>query len=199
MFGVIAASTAALLGTSAERDESTPFPGSDYSFQTTYVFERNNIDGGGIDLTADQPRATFYVTVRADALGPDGVVTTNNASVSIDGRVTASDLNPGAPAQYVLITLNTPNGPISSTLQTQDDYSQVQALTFIGNCSDPTTGDACSATFALEVSRSDDGVGGGKMHVDWHFDARSQGAVPNPTADSQVGPSDPPWTIEVAR
>jgi hypothetical protein len=199
MFVVIAASTAALLGTSAEQGQDDPPPGGAYSFQTTYVFERKNIDGGGIDLTADQPRATFYVTVRADALGPDDVVTTNSASVAIDGRVTISELNPGAEKQYVTFFVSTPSSPGGTTLQVNDHYSQTQALTFTGNCSAPTIGDACSATFALEVSRNDDGAGGGKVHVDWHFDARSQGVVPSSTEDSQIGPSDPPWTIEVTR
>jgi hypothetical protein len=199
MFGVIAASTAALLGTSAEQGQSDPPPGANFPFQTTYVFERDNVDGGGIDLTADQPRATFYVSVRADALGPDQVVTTNNASVAIDGQVTVSDLNPGAEKQYVLFNLNTSDSFSVNTMQVDSHYSQVQGLTFTGNCSAPTRGDACNATFALEVSRSDDGVGGGKVHVDWHFDTSSQGIVSNQTANSQIGPSDPPWTIEVTR
>src|SRR6187431_396503 len=81
------ASTLALLGTSAD-----PVPTAPESLPTgpvaTYDFVRS-VEGDGVDLTSDQPTASFLVTLRTTELGPEGVVSTDNASTSITATLTS--------------------------------------------------------------------------------------------------------------
>jgi hypothetical protein len=186
---VIVASTAALLGTS---DDSPP------PKFATYTFERTGIDGGFVELTRDQPSATFFVTVRADTLGPDQVSTTEAALMDIDGTITTSGLADGATAPFVSVKLGSPDSIGVTEKVVLDSYSQQQPLIFSGDCQEPTTGVACRARFTLEVTRKDDGDGNGVVRFDWLFDASSRIEQPA-TEDSKVGPLDPPWTIEVSQ
>jgi len=197
MAAVITVSSIALLGTT-EEPVATPTPDQP-STSTTYGFARANIDGGSVDLTADQPRVTYYINIQATALGPDGVVTTGNASATFDGTVTNSGLNAAAaaPASYAAFRLSSSSGVLPQ-VQATDRYSQSAVLIFSGNCNDPTQGQACRAQLALEIARSDDGADGGTVHVEWHLSVASSGSVPSANNEMR-GPSDPPWRIEVTR
>lgn len=194
---VICMSSVALLATSEEPDAVTPTYGPQYA--TTYTFERKGIDGGEVDLTVDRPRATFYANLRADALGPEGVVTTGTAAAEVHATVSMSGFSPGTPPPFALFRVRERGNSTANELQVVDQYLQTVPLTFAGNCSEPTTGTACTAQFALEVSRTDDGQNGGTLHVDWHFDVTASATTPSTIENSQVGPADPPWTIGVER
>jgi hypothetical protein len=187
----IFASTAVLLGTT---EEVEPPP----AYVTSYSFARTGVDGGFVELTRDLPTATFFVSVRADALGPEGVHSTNGASMLLDGTVTTSGLNEGAVTPVVNATLSSPdmNGAVGQLVQ--DSFMQTQTLTFTGDCDHPSSTGSCRARFALQVSRNDEGASGGVVRFDWSFDVASSGQEPSKKTSS-VGPLDPPWTIEVSQ
>lgn len=186
----IIASTAALLGTS---DDSPP------TYQRTYTFARNGVDGGFVELTRDQPAATFFVTVHADDLGMDGVPTTDDASALVDGTITTTGLDDGRVAPYVDVKLSIPEG--GGTQQAALEHSQqTQALFFSGDCDNPKTSKSCTARFSVAVSRQDQGEGGGVVRFDWTFDVTSKVQVQVPSQeDGALGPFDPPWTIQVTQ
>ena len=185
----IIASTAALLGTS---DDSPPM------YERTYTFARNGIDGGFVELTRDQPAATFFVILHADDLGANGARTTDNASALVDGTITTTALDDGQVAPYVDVELSTPGG--GSTKEPALEHShQAQPLLFTGDCDNPKTSRSCTARFAVAVSRQDQGASGGVVRFDWTFDVASKVQVQVPSQeDGTLGPFDPPWTIEVS-
>jgi hypothetical protein len=187
----IVASTAALLGTS----ESVPPVSSNF---TTYTFERTGIDGGFVELTRDQPTATFLVTVRADALGPEGVMTTDGASMNIDGTITTSGLADGATAPFVSVKLSSPDLSGIAEQLVQESYSQQQSLVFIGDCDTPPGSSPCRARVAVEVARTDDDAANSVVRFDWLLDVHSRVEHPS-SATGKVGPLDPPWTVEVTQ
>lgn len=194
MVAVIAASTAALLGTSEGTPNDSLTPSS--QFNTTYTFERKDIEGASVDLTADQPRATFYINIQADELGPEGAVSTNGAGATLRAAIEDSGFGAGNSPPYLMFKLSSV-GMSGTQTQALDQYTQLTPLAFNGNCQKPTEGDACNTSLALEISRTDDGAKGGSVHVDWKFDVNATAFVPNATENTTVGPSDPPWTIEV--
>jgi hypothetical protein len=184
----IIASTAALLGT------TEPSP----TYDQTYTFARNGIDGGFVELTRDQPAATFFVIVHADDLGMSEVPTTENATALVDGTITTTGLDDGQVAPYVDVELSIPGGggPKQAALE---HFQQTQALSFTGDCDNPKTSQSCTARFAVAVSRQDQGASGGVVRFDWTFDVASKVQVRVPSQeDGSVGPFDPPWTIEVS-
>jgi hypothetical protein len=184
----IIASTAALLGTS---DDSPPM------YERTYTFARNGIDGGFVELTRDQPAATFFVIVHVDDLGAHGAPTTDNASALIDGTITTTALDDGQVAPYVEVELSVPGGGTKQAAL--ESFHQTQALSFTGDCDNPKTSRSCSARFAVTVSRQDGGESGGVVRFDWTFDVASEVQVQLPSQeDGALGPFDPPWTIDVS-
>jgi hypothetical protein len=187
----IIASTAALLGTS---DDSPP------TYHRTYTFARNGVDGGFVELTRDQPAATFFVTLHADDLHlPDLVPTTDGASALVDGTLTTTDLDAGAVVPYVDVKLNTPGG-VGTQKAAFEQFTQTQPLSFTGDCDEPKASGSCSARFSVEVSRQDQGEGGGVVRFDWTFDVASSVQVEMARDDQgTLGPFDPPWTIEVSQ
>jgi hypothetical protein len=194
---VIAASTTALLGTSESSDTAT-LPGTsppEPTIFTTYPFARNAIDGGLVELTEAAPTATFYVTITATDLAPNGVQTTNNASAQLHGLVTTSELSKSASPPLVSIQASSPDSAGGSVSQTLDEIAQTQTLQFTGDCAVPKNAD-CRARFAVAVRRLDDGAAGGKVTVNWSFDVASSGQLPATTASS-MGTQDPPWTVQV--
>lgn len=184
---VIVASAAALLGTS---DNSPP------TLYTTYTFERTGIEGGFVELTRDQPTATFFVTLHVDALGPEGVMTTQGAKLDLDGTITTTDLAEGAFAPFVSVKVGSPDALGVSEKMVLDGFSQGQDLIFTGDCDTPPGSNECRARFTVEVTRKDDGAGDGVVRFDWLFDVHSKVERPS-TATGMVGPLDPPWTVEV--
>jgi hypothetical protein len=185
----IVASTAALLGTS-----DVPH------YATTYRFERLAIDGGFAELTRDQPSAAFFVTLRADDLGPDGVLSTQEAQVLVNGDVTASDLDDTTRPPLLTVKLSTPDNPQQSTQSTEAHYTQSQFVRFAGNCENPKTGAACTARFRLDLTREDGGDNGGTIRFDWSFDATGSGQkATDDEKDSELGPFDPPWSVEITQ
>lgn len=183
----IVASTAALLGTS---DDSPP------TYYTTYTFERTGIEGGFVELTRDRPTATFFVTVHVDALGPQGVMTTQGAKLDLDGTITTSNLAEGAFAPFVSVKVSSPEASGVSEQTVLEGVTQSQDLSFTGDCDAPPGSNACRARFTVEVSRKDDGAGDGVVRFDWLFDVHSKVEQPS-MATGMVGPLDPPWTVEV--
>lgn len=185
----IVASTAALLGTS-------DIP----RHQTTYNFERLAVDGGFAELTRDQPSATFFVTLRADDLGPDGAPSTDEAQVLVKGDVTASELDDPALPAKLMITLSRPDTSQKTLRSTDAHFEEPQQVFFTGNCDNPKTGAACTARFRVDVTRADGGDNGGSMRFDWAFDATSVGRLSNSAdKDEELGPFDPPWSVEISQ
>jgi hypothetical protein len=138
--GMLVVCSAALLATSPPDDTSS------------YTFERLGIDGGRVELTRDRPTVSVFVVIRADALGPDQVSSTDSARVALQGVVTHETDD----ASFVRVKLVTPS---SGTIGTQDvltHFENETALSFDGNCADPTTGDACQARFQLDFSLVDE-------------------------------------------
>jgi hypothetical protein len=192
---VIIASSAALLGTT---DES---PGPTYN---TYTFARTGVDGGFVELTRDAPRATFFVTITANDLGPAGVESTDGATAVVDGTVTTRDLADTASVPFLDFKISSPDSAELTERQIIDHFLHHQDLVFTGNCVKPTEGAACRARFQLELWRTDDGAGDGVVRFDWLFDLASQGRVevgydPKKTTGVSFGPLDPPWTVDVSQ
>jgi hypothetical protein len=196
MGGVIVACSAALLGTS-DAGSSSPGSAAPSTFAASYLFERKAIEGGFAELTADAPRATFVVTITADALGPDNVVTTQAARASIEAIISATDLAPGADVPNVSYQLRVEGPSTASVLQARDRIADTRELTFSGNCSAPKMGSRCVAHYSFDVWRADDGYLGGTLRVDWTTDLFATATLLTPTG-GQFGPLDPPWTVEVA-
>lgn len=190
MGAVILASSAALLGTSSV-DEPVAY--------THYEFRRESIDGGSVDLTVDQPSATFFVNVTATDLGPEGVVTTTGAQAFVEGTVEAMGLSPGQVPPLVAVKVATTGAPGDSEARVADTFSSQFSLPFSGNCEQPSTGAACSTHLSIEVRRLDDGEAGGKLTFAWHFALSSVGQVERlgGEEDVELGPLDPPWTVKV--
>jgi hypothetical protein len=196
----IIASTAALLGTT--ESDSQPLPNDNntptYNGNTSYSFERKSIDGGSIDLTEAAPSATFYVNIRADDLGPDGVVTTENPTARVDATITGSGFTDTSVPPFVNFSLRALGNNGILQQQALEHFSGATQFVFGGNCTKPTEGTACSATFELQISRLDDGATPGTVHVEWLFDLTASNTLPS-LADAAQGPLDPPWTVEVVR
>ncbi|HEX2875815.1 MAG TPA: hypothetical protein VHP33_31410 [Polyangiaceae bacterium] len=191
MSAVVIASAAALLGTS---DDSPPLS------YTSYRFERLAIDGGFAELTRDQPSATFFVTLRADDLGPDGAPSTDEAQVLVQGDVTASELDdPTLPAK-LMITLSSPDTSQKILRSTDAHFEEPQQVFFSGDCENPKGGTACTARFRVDVVRADGGDNGGSLRFDWAFDATAIGRLSNSAdKDKELGPFDPPWSVEISQ
>jgi hypothetical protein len=196
---LIIASTVALLGTTETSSDPVPTPlPTTQKATATYTFERTGIEGGSVDLTPAAPSATFFVNLRADTLGPHDVVTTDGATAIIDAVVKSSGFAEGATAPFVRFTLRSlgTNGQVQQ--QALDHFVQSESLLFSGNCAQPAQGAACNANFALDISRLDSGADAGTVHVDWTFDLKSSG-LSYGTTDTNTGPFDPPWTVEVVQ
>jgi hypothetical protein len=191
---VIVASTAALLGTT----ESPAGYDNESPYNTTYTFERNGIDGGFVELTREQPTASFLVTVHADALGPEGVMTTDGAMLDVSGTITTSELAEGAVAPRVSVKVSSPDALGVSEKVELESYSHQQALMFTGDCDAPPGSNGCKARFTVQVARQDEGAADGVVRFDWLFDVHSKALHPS-TATGEVGPLDPPWTVEVTQ
>jgi hypothetical protein len=175
--GALSASAAALLATSA------PVPNVP---QKTYEFERT-VAGESVALTLDQPSALFLITIRADALGPDGVQSTEQATVRVAGSISASEVEGEAPPVSVLVG--------SNQLDAETSFGTTIALVFEGTCDGPAESAPCQASFSVQFARKDDGTRGGSVTLDWSFELTSSGVVAGKGED-QAG-LDPPWTVEV--
>lgn len=186
----IVCSTAALLGTS---DVDEP------RYPRTYTFARSGVDGGFVELTRDQPAATFIVSLHADDLAADGVPSTDEASALVDGTITTTGLDEGKVAPYVDVQLSTPGGAGTQKVELEH-FNQAQPIYFTGDCENPKASGSCTAHFAVAVSRQDQGESGGVVRFDWTFDVTSKVLVDVASQEaSSVGPVDPPWTIEVSQ
>lgn len=173
----LAASATALLATSA--------PAPDVP-QKTYEFERT-VAGESVALTRDQPSALFLITIRADALGPDGVQSTAEATVRVAGSISASEVEGEAPPVSVLVG--------SNQLDAETSFDSTIPLLFEGTCDSPAESAPCQASFSVQFARQDDGTQGGSVNLDWSFELTSSGVVRG-EGDDQAG-LDPPWTVEV--
>lgn len=195
---VIIASTAALLGTSGDgsNPSSSDTSSEDPANFATYEFARSDIEGGSVDLTLAAPAATFYVTLTATDLGPNGAMSSNAALAHVHGTVTTSGLIVGAATPHVSVVTLSPDDPsVGQTIDATGNITFSQSLPFGGNCAAPKEGD-CKSHIVLELRRSDDGAADGKVSVHWTFDVESSGQVPA-AMSSTVAPRDPPWTVEV--
>ena len=175
---------AALLATSAP----APSPGPSVP-QKTYEFERS-VAGESLALTPEQPSALFLITIRADALGPDGVRSTELASVRVAGNISASDVAGEAPPPVAVLVG-------SNQLDAQTSFETALPLVFEGTCAAPAENAPCQASFSVQFTRKDDGTQGGSLSLDWSFELRSTGVVAA-KGEAQSG-VDPPWTVEVER
>lgn len=160
--------------------------------QTEYLYSRLGIDAGGIDLSAEQPKATLFITVQADALAPDDIVSTNDASITFHGTAT------GPGHGFVSIAGHAPGDP--SPPDGRVVVSMIEhrgPLEFAGNCTSPTAGEVCKARYVIELSLLD-AHADNAVHIDATLDVSSRAVVPADESSS-VGPIDPPWTVTVSR
>jgi hypothetical protein len=192
----IVASTAALLGTS-----QGPYPDleGESPFQTTYKFERLAIDGGFVELTADQPSASVFVTLRANDLGPDGVMSTEGANMLVQGDVTVSGIEDATLPPTLTITLSNPDNAHQTTRTTDAHFERPQDVVFTGDCQNPKASGGCMGRFRIDIARDDAGANGGTVRFDWSFDATGRGTLPHETENTELGPFDPPWTVELSQ
>lgn len=182
---LVAAATA-LLGTSQAPDPS--LDGATPS--TTYQFERS-VAGESIELTQQQPRVLFLVTIRATGLGPFGATTTDVATASFSGTIQASGLDDAAPG----VTIDVGDG--QRVTNAQQNFSMKRPLKFEGTCDAPAEDAPCQASLTVELSRDDDGQAGGTLAVDWSLLLEAQGSVAEQHDEQE--PLDPPWSVEVER
>ena len=171
------ASTLALLATS---------PGT--VPRKSYNFERS-VTGESVELTSDQPGASFLVTIRVETLGPDDVQSTGDATVQITGRLTSTGVDGNMP--FVSVHAG------DRKLEVLQSFDTTSALNFEGTCDAPAENAPCQATFSVELSRNDDGTQGGSVNVDWSFELTSRGELEGEGADESG--LDPPWSVEIAR
>lgn len=156
-----------------------------------YAFE-SSTDGPAVTLTKEAPRASFIVTVTANALGPDGVDTTDQASALLTG-VISSD---GTSGRFVSVrAADGANPEMGETLEVATGFTLSRPLTFSGNCADPTQGEPCRATLLVDFARADRAEGIGEVRVVWSLDFESR--VEKAESPS-VGPIDAPWSVEIA-
>ena len=114
------------------------------------------------------------------------------------GDVTASDLEDTARPATLSIALSSPDTPNVARRTTADHFERSQALAFTGDCQNPKAG-TCAARFRVDVTRDDDGANGGTVRFDWSFDATASGTLSSSIQDADLGPFDPPWTIEISQ
>lgn len=173
--GALLASALALLATSAP---NVPY--------RSYAFERS-VAGVTVSLTREQPSALFFVTIRADSLGPDDVVSTSDATVRVKGTIVAQDIEGDAPT----VTLQAGNGQ----LQARESFDTTLPLVFEGTCEAPAENAPCQASITLQLARDDDGTREGSLEVEWSLELASSGQVEGDGED-RTG-LDPPWTVQV--
>jgi hypothetical protein len=107
-------------------------------------------------------------------------------------------LEVGGVSPYVSVKLSSPDAAGESEKVILEHYKQTQTLQFQGDCATPTSGAACMARFQVKLARQDNGANGGTMRFALSFDVTSNGSSAA-DEDREVGPLDPPWTIEVTR
>lgn len=173
--GALTASALALLATSAP---NVPY--------RSYAFERS-VAGEAVSLTREQPSALFVITIRADSLGPDDVVSTDDATVRVRGDIVARDLEGETPAISVLAG--------SNQLEARESFDTTLPLLFEGTCDAPAENAPCQASFTLQLARDDDGTRQGSLEVEWSLELTSNGLVEGEGED-RTG-LDPPWTVQV--
>lgn len=172
---VIIASTAALLGTSPEE---TPF--------IHYEFSKS-LEPVKTELTADAVTARYVITLRADALGPNGVDTTTAARALIAGAVETTGIETDPP--FVNFAVN------GGELRSLRSFKTSAEVAFDGNCDDPTSGEPCEARLVVELTRLDEGAAGGTVTVEWQVELESQFSIEGEGNDVT---DEAPWTAEVA-
>ena len=71
--------------------------------------------------------------------------------------------------------------------------------TLTSNGQNPQASGGCLGRFRVDVARDDAGANGGTVRFDWAFDALGRGALPDETEDTELGPFDPPWSVEITQ
>ena len=178
-YGLLAVASAALLATSGP-------PRYEYSF---------TVEGATthIELTETKPSALLRISARANALGVDRKPTTQNASISFHGSVLSAGVAEGtAPFVEVRLASSGADGG-SETLNAVTTFTLHDSLDFEGDCATFADDDPCEAETILELSRGDDGSGGGVVAVDVQH--AMQSTYPKGESPNSGGPA--PWTVEV--
>jgi hypothetical protein len=173
---LLAVTSVALLATS---------PGDEYFYHFEAASE------GTVTLTSDEPHASFVVTVRAIALGPDGVDSTRQATSRLQGVITTE----GATGRFVSVGVGDGTEPDpDEALEVATEVTLSRSLTFEGNCANPTQGEPCEAQLFVDFERTDGGDGGGAVTLDWVLELESRF---HKSDSPSVGPVEAPWTVEV--
>jgi hypothetical protein len=176
---------ALLLVTSGALLATSPPERFEYSFE-------GGTDGPLVTLTSEKPAASFEVTVRVTALGPNGVDTTQQARSLLQGVISSG----GASGRFVSVRAADGAHPeMHGELEVATGFTLARGLTFDGNCADPAQGEPCQATLLVDFERTDGGEGGGEVTVEWSIDLES--SVEKPKSPS-VGPLEAPWSVEIA-
>jgi hypothetical protein len=176
---MIIASVAALLATS---DPEKPR----HSFATSVV-------GPQAELTSAAPNVTYRITVIATALAPEGGDTSQYAQVKVHGSI-ATPLAPTDSQPFVTVKLGNPADAGTSTLQALTSFDVSSDLQFFGSCAHPDVGAPCQAQVLLTLARDDAGASGGSLGVAW---TASFDTFTTKESGPDVGPTAPPWTIDV--
>lgn len=178
---VIVASTAALLGTSPD---DPPI--------TRYFFAKT-LPGSSTELTAEAPAKRYTFSLRAESLGPEDVVTTEDASARLIGTIRAEGLDAGSETPFVELALK-PLADAASEVRALTSFDSSAALTFSGGCATPTQGAPCTSELVVDLRRLDDGERGGSVTVDWQIEFNATATSPHEGPDVE---DELPWSVEV--
>lgn len=141
-----------------------------------------------IELTGEAPERTVRLRVRVDAMGPDGVDSTQSALAKFTGTIDVSGLDAGN-RPFVQIQAGT-DGP-SSVLTT---FDRSVPLEFSGDCTLADASAPCSTELPIRFARDDAGARGGSVRVAWQMKLE---AIIAKSDEPDRGPMEPPWTVEV--
>jgi hypothetical protein len=172
--GVLVVAAFALLATTAPEEYV-------YSFM-------KNVDGPGVELTAEAPRASFLVRARAVGLSPERSRTTDVALAGINGQIMATGVDTAAVA-LVNIRLSG-----VSRLNVATSFDTSEELIFSGNCDELDDSSPCEAVLGVDFERTDGGTAGGSLSVDWSIKFNATAAKKD---EPNAGPLELPWVIEV--
>lgn len=167
---------------------TSPPPSYEYKFQAEPLTFTT-------DLTPETPTRVYRISMRAEALGRDRVRTTAAATASVQGTIGIAALDQGAPTPFVAFDAYDPDAPVQHTpVNVLTVISKSTTLTFTGDCATFNAANPCVSSLVVELSRTDDGAGGGLVNIPWTLNLSSFVSKPE---EPDVGPLDLPWTVTV--
>jgi hypothetical protein len=132
------------------------------------------------DLTPESPARVYRITLRAEALGVDGI----SSMVGLDQ---------GAPTPFVAFMAYTEDQSATHTpVNVLTEISRPIGLEFTGDCATFDNANPCVAVVIVELSRTDNGASGGLVNIAWSVNLSAYANKPH---GPDVGPLDLPWAV----